>query len=136
MLLFVKIAVGIAALYLSVVVLMALAQDRLLFPRWAVARGPALPATVERFTLGLASGDELVGVHLPAEKRSPPGAALLLGFGGKILQPGPLADEPDLGGATIERTFEHDDPTALLFEDADHDGLVLVGVPPHTIDLI
>ena len=68
MLLFVKIAAGTAALYLIVVVLMALAQDRLLFPRWAVARGPALPATAERLTLSLASGDELVGVHLPAER--------------------------------------------------------------------
>jgi uncharacterized protein len=80
MLLFVKIAAGTAALYLIVVVLIALAQDRLLFPRWAVARGPALPATAERLTLSLASGDELIGVHLPAER--PPGAALLLGFGG------------------------------------------------------
>jgi hypothetical protein len=79
MLLFVKIAVGIAALYLMVVVLMALAQDRLLFPRWAAAMGPALPATAERLTLGLASGDELVGVHLPAEIRSSVGAALLMG---------------------------------------------------------
>ena len=51
MLLFVKIAAGIAALYLIVVGLMALAQDRLLFPRWVVARGPALPATAERRTL-------------------------------------------------------------------------------------
>jgi hypothetical protein len=70
MLLFVKIAAGIAALYLIVVVLMALAQDRLLFPRWAMPRGPALPATAERLNLSLASGDELVGVHLPAERGS------------------------------------------------------------------
>jgi hypothetical protein len=55
---------------------------RLLFPRWAVSKGPALPATAERLTLSLASGDELVGVHLPAERSPPPGAALLLGFGG------------------------------------------------------
>ena len=75
MLLFMKIAAGIAALYLMVVLLMALAQDRLLFPRWAAARGPALPATAERLTVSLASGDELVGVHLPAER--PLGAALL-----------------------------------------------------------
>jgi hypothetical protein len=68
MLLFVKIAAGIAAPYLTVVVLIALAQDRLLFPLWAVARGPALPTTAERFTLSLPSGDELVGVHLPAER--------------------------------------------------------------------
>jgi pimeloyl-ACP methyl ester carboxylesterase len=82
MLLVVKIALGIAAVYLTVVVVMVLAQDRLLFPRWAVANGPALPATAERLTLGLASRDELVGVHLPAENRSQLGAALLLGFGG------------------------------------------------------
>jgi hypothetical protein len=48
----VKIAAGIAALYLIIVVLMALAQDRLLLPRWAMGSGVALPATAERLGLG------------------------------------------------------------------------------------
>jgi hypothetical protein len=47
-----------------------------------------------------------------------------------------LTAELDLGGAIIDRTFDYEDPTALLFEGADHDGLGLVGVSPHTIDLI
>jgi pimeloyl-ACP methyl ester carboxylesterase len=88
--LLVKIAAGIAAAYLIVVVLMALAQDRLLFPRWAMGGGVTLPATAARLSLGTGSGDELVGVHLPAERPSP-GAALVLGFGGNAWDADALA---------------------------------------------
>jgi hypothetical protein len=42
MILFVKLAAGLAALYLIVVVLIALAQDWLLFPRSAMGNGKAL----------------------------------------------------------------------------------------------
>jgi len=82
MLLFLKLSAGIAALYLAIVVLMALAQDRLLFPRWAKGSGMKLPAVAERLSFTIASGEELVGVHLPAEGRPPEEATLLLGFGG------------------------------------------------------
>jgi len=91
MLLFAKVLVCIAALYLTIVVLMALAQDRLLFPRWAMRGGVALPATAERLQLGIGSGEELAGVHLPAEGPSPDGAALILGFGGNAWDADALA---------------------------------------------
>jgi pimeloyl-ACP methyl ester carboxylesterase len=91
MLMFVKIAAVIAALYLIIVVLIALAQDRLLFPRWAMGDGVALPATTERLRRSLASGEELVGVHLSKERPSPEGAALILGFGGNAWDAGALA---------------------------------------------
>ena len=79
----VKLAVALAAVYVFVVLLMALAQDRLLFPRWAMAPGPAtLPASAERLSIRLASGDELAGLLLRADARPPEGAALVLGFGG------------------------------------------------------
>ena len=81
MILLVKLAAGLAALYVVVVVLMALAQDWLLFPRWATASGSALlPASAEQLTLELPSGERLFGVHLPAEGHPPEGAALVLGF--------------------------------------------------------
>ena len=56
MLLFLKLAAGIAALYLAIVVLMALAQDRLLFPRWAMGSGMKLPAGAEWLSVTIASG--------------------------------------------------------------------------------
>ena len=91
MILFVKLAAGLAALYVVVVVLIALAQDWLLFPdgRWATER--LLPAFAERLTLEVASGEVLVGVHLPAEVRPPAEAALILGFGGNAWNADALA---------------------------------------------
>lgn len=78
-----KLAAGLAALYLVLVGLMALAQDRLIFPRWAMPPGsPALPAEAERLTIALPDGNRLAGVRLPAVAPPPEGAALLLGFGG------------------------------------------------------
>ena len=80
MILLVKIAAGFAGLYLLVVVLVALAQDWLSFPRWAMGHGAAaLPASAERLALEVASGEELVGVHLPAEVRPSAESALILG---------------------------------------------------------
>ena len=83
MILIVKLAAVLAALYLIVVFMIALAQDWLLFPRWAMGSGTArLTAPAERFSLEVASGQQLVGIHLPAEGRPPEDAALILGFGG------------------------------------------------------
>jgi uncharacterized protein len=78
-----KFAVGLAAIYLTIVILMALAQDWLLFPRWMMG-SPALrlPEAAERLTLPLPGGDTLVGLHLLAERRPPAEAPLILGFGG------------------------------------------------------
>lgn len=87
-----KLTAGIAALYIAVTILIALAQDRLLFPRWAMGDGPdLLPASAERLTLEFATGKELVGVHLPAESSSPEQAALVLGFGGNAWNADALA---------------------------------------------
>src|SRR5688572_2393507 len=92
MILFVKFAAGFAGLYVLVVVLVALAQDWLLFPRWAMGHGAAaLPASAERLALEVASGEELVGVHLPAEVRPSAESALILGFGGNAWNADTLA---------------------------------------------
>ena len=92
MILFVKLAAGLAALYVIVVVLIALAQDWLLFPRSAMGNGKALlPASAERLMLDVSSGQSLVGVRLPAEGRPPEGAALILGFGGNAWNADALA---------------------------------------------
>ena len=82
MLLLAKLAVGLAALYLLVVALIALAQDSLLFPRWAIGDGTLLPDSAERLALEVPSGETLVGVRLPAKGEPAAEAALILGFGG------------------------------------------------------
>ncbi|MDF0600178.1 hypothetical protein P1J78_05500 [Psychromarinibacter sp. C21-152] len=91
MLLFLKLAGVLAALYLAAALTMALLQDRLLFPRWAVGPSLALPATAEQLTLTVEDGAELVGVHLPAKPRPPRGASLLLAFGGNAWHAAELA---------------------------------------------
>ena len=92
MILLVKFAAGLAALYLIVIVLIALAQDQLLFPRWATSNEAVLtPAAAERLTLHVSSGETLVGLHLPAESQPPEGAALVLGFGGNAWDADALA---------------------------------------------
>ena len=92
MMTFVKLAAGVAALYLVAVVLMALAQDWLLFPRWAMARtATPVPAAAERLTLETASGAEVVGIHLPAIRPPAGDAALILGFGGNAWDADELA---------------------------------------------
>lgn len=82
MLPFLKIAGFLLAVYLGVVALAAVFQDKLLFPRWAVGPGSPLPDTAERLALNLGSGARLVGVHLPAREQSGGTANLILGFGG------------------------------------------------------
>lgn len=78
-----KIAAGLAGLYLAFVLLVAAVQDWLLFPRWLMGSGGvSLPAAAERISIEVPDGGPLVGVVLPAERPPPEGSALLLGFGG------------------------------------------------------
>jgi uncharacterized protein len=78
-----KIVAGIGLLYLVGVLLIALVQDRLLFPRWAMRGGAVpLPAAAERLSIEIAGVGPLAGVFLPADREPPAEAALLLGFGG------------------------------------------------------
>lgn len=89
----VKLAAGLAALYVLVVALMALAQDWLLFPRWAMGSGmDPLPASAERLSLEVASGAELFGVRIPPEDAPPGASTLLLAFGGNAWNAAALAD--------------------------------------------
>ena len=87
----VKIAGGLAAVYVAVAVLMALLQDRLLFPRWAVGSGVPLPATAEQLVVEAGSGETPVGVHLPPAAEPGTGTRLLLGFGGNAWSANDLA---------------------------------------------
>ncbi|HYN22723.1 MAG TPA: hypothetical protein VE078_17315 [Thermoanaerobaculia bacterium] len=92
MMAFVKLAASLAALYLAVIALIALAQDWLLFPRWAMGNGTVLlPAAAERLTLEVSSGEKLVGVHLPADPPPREEASLILGFGGNAWNADTLA---------------------------------------------
>jgi hypothetical protein len=78
-----KLAGGLAALYLALALLIALFQDRLLFPRWAMGRGEAgLPADAERLSVDVPGVGPLVGTLLPADRPRPGEAARILGFGG------------------------------------------------------
>jgi len=78
-----KIAAGLGTVLLVGILLIALVQDRLLFPRWAVRGGTVpLPADAERVSIAVPGVGPLVGVFLPAERGPPAEAALLLGFGG------------------------------------------------------
>lgn len=78
-----KIAVGLGVSYLICVLLIALFQDRLLFPRWTMQGGAVpLPAAAERVSIEVPGVGPLVGVFLPAKQDAPDEAALLLGFGG------------------------------------------------------
>ena len=91
MFLFVKLVAGIAALYIAIVLLIALAQDRLLFPRWAMGGKVDLPGSAGRHTIDIASGEELVGLHVPAVGTPPETSALVLGFGGNAWDADALA---------------------------------------------
>lgn len=78
-----KIATGLGIVLIVGILLIALVQDRLLFPRWAVQGGTVpLPADAERVSIEVPGVGPLVGVFLPAERGPPAEAALLLGFGG------------------------------------------------------
>ena len=116
MMVVVKLAAGLAALYLLVVALIALAQDWLLFPAWAMGHGTApLPAVAERLTLAVATGEELVGFRLLAEDRPPREAALILGFGGNAWH------------AEVLATYLHS-----IFPDRDVVAFHYRGYPPST----
>ena len=87
-----KIAAGLAVLYLAFVVLITLAQDRLLFPRWAMGNGAVtLPANAERISIEIPDVGPLIGSVLPAERAPPPGTARILGFGGNAWDADALA---------------------------------------------
>lgn len=86
-----KLAGGIAALYLGMVVVIALVQDRLLFPRWAMGAGSPLPPTAERLVVAAGSGDRLVGVHLAPERQRGAKGSLIIGFGGNAWNADDLA---------------------------------------------
>lgn len=78
-----KILAGIGLLYLAVVLLVALMQERLLFPQWAMrGRTVPLPAAADQLMIEVEDVGNLVGVFLPADRKPPDEAALLLGFGG------------------------------------------------------
>lgn len=78
-----KLAVGLAAVYAAVVGTMALFQTHLLFPTWVAAQNPpSLPSNAERVALEAAEGVRLAGVHIPAAAGAGPSGPLLLGFGG------------------------------------------------------
>lgn len=68
-------------IYLAIVALIYFNQTAMLFPVSQVGPSDPLPANAERLALTAASGDRLVGVHLPPARAS--GESLLvLGFGG------------------------------------------------------
>jgi hypothetical protein len=56
-------------------------QSHLIFPTHAVAPAGPLPTGAERLSLKTADGNELVGIHIPAD-RSDEEPILILGFGG------------------------------------------------------
>lgn len=77
-----KFLTGLAALYLVIILLIALTQTRLLFPTWAAAGGAVLLTSAAPLEFKLDGGEALVGVHVPAVRPRPPDASLILGFGG------------------------------------------------------
>lgn len=89
---FLKVAAGLGVLYLALVLLITLVQDRLLFPRWAMEGGVvSLPANAERISIEVPGVGPLVGAMLPAEPPPPVGAARLLAFGGNAWDADTLA---------------------------------------------
>lgn len=87
-----KFAVSVAALYLAAVVLIALVQDRILFPRWAMGSRSPLPETGERLVVDTGTGEQLIGVHLAPDGEQREGASLILGFGGNAWNAHDLAE--------------------------------------------
>jgi uncharacterized protein len=78
----IKIAFLIAGLYLLLIVAIALAQTRLLFPAGMATAHLQLPQGARRLDFTTSDGTRLHGVHIPASAKAPPNASLLLGFGG------------------------------------------------------
>lgn len=80
----VKLALGLALIYVAVAAIVYAAQTRLIFPAGMAGGAPTLPASAEKLELETPDGTRLAGVHLPpaeAATDAPP-SALLLGFGG------------------------------------------------------
>lgn len=80
----VKLALGLALVYVAVAAIVYAAQTRLIFPAGMTGGAPALPASANRLEFETPDGTRLAGVHLPpaeAATDAPP-RALLLGFGG------------------------------------------------------
>lgn len=99
-----KIVAGIGLLYLVGVLLIALMEDRLLSPRWAMRGGTVpLPAAAERLTIEIADVGPLAGVFLPADQKPPTEAALLLGFGGNAWDARSPGDLSQFGLPDTER---------------------------------
>lgn len=74
-----KIISVLGAVYAALVLLMALAQGALLFPRWAMGGSPALPVGAVDLRLERPGGFVLAGHLLPGRLAEGP---LVLGFGG------------------------------------------------------
>jgi hypothetical protein len=96
--LWLKIALTIAAAYVIVVALMAALQGRLIFPTYiANAQAPLLPPDARRLALTPAGGERLAGTHLPPLAGAKPeagrgdGGTLILGFGGNATDAGVVA---------------------------------------------
>ena len=74
---------GVCALYLAIVVVMYLAQTRLIFPSWLAQLGrPELPASAARLEVTTADGVRLAGVRLPPLSTPARDRSILLGFPG------------------------------------------------------
>jgi uncharacterized protein len=93
-------------LYLGLMLALALAQTRLLFPaHLATADGPVHPASAERLAIDTPDGERLAGLQVgPRDGRTDAGPRLL-GFGGNAWNAGVMAlylsrDEP--GGEARE----------------------------------
>ncbi len=84
-----KIAAALAGIAGLLIAALAVFQTGLIFPRWAMGPGPALPERAERLELALPGGDRLVGVHLPPSGGG--GGPLILGFGGNAWDADALA---------------------------------------------
>ena len=74
-----KLALTLALLYGTGLLVLTLAQGALIFPRAAVGPAPALPAGTTRLTHATPDGDTLDGVRIAGTRR---GLPVLLGFGG------------------------------------------------------
>lgn len=73
-----KFLIGGVALYVALIVALALFQHSLVFPRQIVGPAPALPAQTERLTLTVGD-DRLQGVRIPGRD---PSRATIMGFPG------------------------------------------------------
>ncbi|MFO7759279.1 MAG: hypothetical protein R6V26_12535 [Roseovarius sp.] len=83
----VKVAAVLAGTYALVIVLLAMSQTALLFPRWAVGPIPALPAGALPLHIDRPGGVTLHGHLLPGSGDGPP----IIAFGGNAWNAGDVA---------------------------------------------